>query len=139
MSTAVRGKGPLGGAPPRYLSTHAAVFIMLLVALLACRAPESGRGPIVIRGELTGVYKHGPPGSCGNGDTTVAGAYGPDRTQQLADLTVSDSGSVSLVTRDGRTFAGTGVAFRPPAGWDLDAKLAGPGDRHVTIKGHLPC
>lgn len=107
------------------------------VILTGCGDVASQRGRVVLQGAVTGIYRPGPPSSCGPGLTRVTGPFGKT-DRQLADLTVDDNNRVSLAVHGRDTYTGTGVTFRPGEGWDIEATLRSS-DSQVAISGHLGC
>ncbi|MHB8507847.1 MAG: hypothetical protein ACYDGR_04260 [Candidatus Dormibacteria bacterium] len=110
-----------------------------VLLLTACGEPRVSHDPLVFSGQVSGVFRPGPPSNCGVGQTAVTGPYGSGTTD-TADLTVSDEGSVSVNLGAARgTYSGMGVAFRPPLGWDIDADLHSGIGRTLHLHGHLSC
>src|SRR5439155_1245279 len=72
----------------------------IVVVLTGCGAPPPTNGPIVLSGALHGVYKPGPPSSCGPGPTAVLGKFGPDPSRDVGELIVSDEGAISFQARN---------------------------------------
>jgi hypothetical protein len=126
-------------ATARRLPLLGGVAMVLLAGLAGCGEPAVTNAPVVIRGDVNGVLHYGYPASCGTGPTTVVGAYGPNTQVDVADLTVSDEGSITFDLGKRGKYTGNGVAFRPGSGWDIDASLRAGVNASITIKGHVSC